>query len=157
LNRILVVDDDPLICEMVTTCLRQALPAYVDAALKGRDGALLIKGYQFDLTVIDAVLPDMDGLALAELAANENTGVLLTSGHPASCDTLNRFNFPYLRKPFDLDALVGEASVIIRDIKENIRRVREAAAQMRVHAAELAAKLETSRRLMEKLPTDDSK
>ncbi len=149
MSRILVVDDDPLVCEIVTDCLRLDMSAYVDAAQNGRDGALLIKGYQFDLAVIDAVLPDMDGLALAELAANENTGVLLTSGHPETCDALDRFNLPHLRKPFDLDALVGAASVIIRDTRENIRRVRTAAAQMAVHTEELAAKLETSRRLME--------
>jgi DNA-binding response OmpR family regulator len=150
-NRILVVDDDPLICEIVTDCLRQDLSAYVDAAQNGRDAALLIKGYQFDLAVIDAVLPDIDGLDLAELAANENTGVLFTSGHPESCDKLNRFNFPHLRKPFDLDALVGEAASIVRDTRENIQRVRVATAQMRERGEELAATLEASRRLMEKL------
>jgi two-component system OmpR family response regulator len=149
MNRILVVDDDPLVCEIVADCLRQDMSAYVNAAQNGRDGALLIKGYQFDLAVIDAVLPDMDGLALAELAANQHTGVLLTSGDPEACETFDRFNLPHLRKPFDLDALVGAASVIIRDTGENIRRVRTAAAQLGVHMEVLAAKQETSRRLME--------
>jgi DNA-binding response OmpR family regulator len=154
--RILVVDSDPLICEMVSGHLWGAMRAYVDSAQTPRDGALLLKGYQFDLAVIEAGLPNISGLQLAELAANENTAVLLTCGHPAIHEKFNHYNLPHLSKPFDLDALVEEATWIIQDTQYNISRVRAAAAEMLAQTAALAVTLEESRRLMATITTRES-
>jgi DNA-binding NtrC family response regulator len=148
MTSILVVDDEPQVCELFTDCLREEFCANVDFALTGRDGRLLLKGYRFDLAVIDVSLPDMSGLELAELAANENTAVLLTSGHPDSCEKLGRFKFPHLEKPFSLDTLIGEAATIIRDARENVRRVRTASSEMRAHTEALEDALDEARRLV---------
>lgn len=146
--RILVVEDDALICQMVADCVREALGADVYCALTGTNGARLIMGYEFDLAVIDVALPGVSGLALAELAANENIPVLLTSGHPVLQQELRRFKFPHLQKPFDLDVLVAKARSTIEDTRENISRVRASAAEMRHHLDALEAALEESCRLM---------
>jgi DNA-binding response OmpR family regulator len=146
---LLVVDDDPLVCDMVTDCLQSELRARVDCALNGEDAWILIKSYQYDLALIDAVVPGIGGFQLAELAANENIGVLLTSGHPDSCDRLVRFDFPHLQKPYALDTLIAQASTIIQDARENIRRVQDAAAKMRARTVALAAAMEESRRLLD--------
>jgi len=148
LPHVLVVEDDPLVCDVVTDCLQSDLRARVDCAHNGLDGWILIKSYQYDLALIDAMVPEIDGFHLAELAANENIGVLLTSGHPGSCDQLVWFNFPHLQKPYNFDTLIGEANTIIQDARENIRRVRDATAKMRVHTEALAAAVEDSRRLL---------
>ena len=146
--RILVVEDDTLICQMVADCVREALAADVYCALTGTDGARLIMGYKFDLAVIDVLLPGVSGIALAELAANENIPVLLTSGHPMLQRELARFDFPTLPKPFDLDVLVQKASSIINDTKATIRRVKTSAADMRRHLDALEVALEESCRLV---------
>jgi DNA-binding response OmpR family regulator len=146
--RILVIDDDSQVCEMVADCFRHTLDADVYCALTGTDGARLLMGYEFDLAVIDVILPGVSGLALAELAANENTPVLLTSGHPVFYQELVRFNFPHLKKPFDFDVLAEKASSIIRDTRENVSRVRTSATEMRRHLDALEAALEQSFRLV---------
>jgi DNA-binding response OmpR family regulator len=146
--RVLVIEDDSLICEMVADCFRSELGAEVVCTLTGPDGARLIMGYEFDLAVIDAVLPDVSGFALAQLAANENLPVLMTSGHPLLSDQLVRFNFPHLRKPFDLNALIEEARTIINGTRQNIRRVQHSAATMRAHLKALEIALKEAHRLM---------
>ncbi len=143
-----MIEDDSLICEMVADCFRTELGAEVVCALTGPDGARMIMGYAFDLAVIDAVLPDVSGFALAELAANENLPVLMTSGHPLLSDQLVRFNFPHLRKPFDLNALIEEARTIISSTRQNIRRVQHSAATMRAHLEALEIALKEAHRLM---------
>jgi DNA-binding NtrC family response regulator len=147
--RILVVDDDALVCEVLTDCLQEDLGAKVECALTGERGALMIAGMRFDLTLIDALLPDVSGIALAEFAADEDTAALMTSGHPQVSETLDRFDFPYLEKPFDIASLIAEATSIIRDTRENIRRVKTSAAQMRASAEALNAAMEKSRRLLD--------
>jgi DNA-binding response OmpR family regulator len=148
LPHVLVVEDDPLVCDVVTDCLQSDLRARVDCAHNSLDGWILIKSYQYDLALIDAMVPEIGGFQLAELAANENIGVLLTSGHPESCDQLVRFNFPHLQKPYSFDAFIDDATTILQDARENIRRVRDAAAKMRAHTEALAAAIEDSRRLV---------
>ncbi len=145
---LLVVEDDPLVCDVVTDCLQSELGARVDCALHGEDGWILIKSYQYDLAIIDVMVPGISGFQLAELAANENIGVLLTSGHPDSCDQLTRFNFPHLTKPFDLDVLTGSATAIIQSNRKNIRRVRDASIKMHANIEALVAAVEEARRLL---------
>ena len=108
----------------------------------------MITSTRFDLALIDAVLPGVSGIELAELAANENIPALLTSGHPEVCQTLDRFHFPHLKKPFDLDALVAEARSIMRETEENIRRVQSSAAEMRAKTEALKASGAEARRLL---------
>jgi DNA-binding NtrC family response regulator len=126
--KVLVVDDDLAVAEVVAGMLED-----LDCDVEICDGPQpslewLITSMRFDLALIDAALPGISGIKLAELAANENISVLLTSGQPEACETLDRFHFPHLRKPFDLDILIAEAADILRDRGENIRRVRSSAA-----------------------------
>ena len=50
--KILVVDDDALVCDVLTGCLQKDLGAEVKCALTGEHGALMITGMRFDLTLI---------------------------------------------------------------------------------------------------------
>jgi DNA-binding NtrC family response regulator len=62
------------------------LAGYIEAAVQcattGRSGRRLLTGKGFDLAIIDLVLPDASGIALAAIAANENTPVLFITGRP---------------------------------------------------------------------------
>lgn len=147
--KILVVDDDALVCDVLTGCLREDLGAEVKCALTGEHGALMITGMRFDLTLIDALLPDVSGIALAEFAADEDTAALMMSGHPKINETLDRFDFPHLEKPFELASLVAEATNIMRDTRKNIRRVKASAVQMRASSEALNAAMEKAWRLLD--------
>ena len=128
--RILVVDDEPLVCELVRDLFEEELAADVEYALTGPEGEELIKARRFDLVLIDVGLPGVSGIELTKLAANENLPALLISGHPGVCADLMRFGFPLLTKPFKIETLFAEAIAIMEDAGENLRRVKASIAEM---------------------------
>ena len=97
---ILVVDDEPMLCDLFRGWLYNQLGADVECSLTATIGRTDDGCMRYDLAVIDAVLPDASGAALAELAANQNTPALLISGHPEVIVKLGQFGFPTLQKPF---------------------------------------------------------
>jgi DNA-binding response OmpR family regulator len=147
--RILVVDDEPLLCDLFRVWLHDDLGADVECSLTGTIAAQMMIGKHFDLALIDALLPDSSGIALAELAANQNTPALLTSGHPDVIDRLDRFGFPNLKKPFIINSLIAEATSILSNAAQNILRVKASAVLMHSRTQALKAAIEESRRLVE--------
>lgn len=66
-GRVGVVDDDPLVCEFLTDCLRQwglEVTAWSDAEQAGSD--LLASLRDWDALILDQSMPRLSGLALAE-------------------------------------------------------------------------------------------
>jgi DNA-binding response OmpR family regulator len=145
--RILVVDDEPMLCDLFRGWLQESLGADVACSLTGTLAAQMMVGRGFNLALIDAVLPDASGIALAALAANHNTPALLMSGHPEIIDKLDRCGFPTLKKPFPSSRLLAEASSIMRHAAENILAVQASAAEMRVRTQALKAAMDESHRL----------
>jgi DNA-binding NtrC family response regulator len=107
----------------------------------------------FDLAIIDVGLPEISGVELATFAANENIPVLLISGHPEINNKLERFDYPYLAKPFGLDKLAAEAVRVIAATGENIRRVKASAEKMRANKEALSAAVAESQRLLQEIKT----
>ena len=70
--KILVIDDDPMVCGVITNRLLDGGSEAEWAACR-RLGAQMLAGDRFDLALIDGTLAEASGAALAEIAANENT------------------------------------------------------------------------------------
>ncbi|HEY1906329.1 MAG TPA: response regulator, partial [Myxococcaceae bacterium] len=64
--RILVVEDEPVIRELVRSMLDDG-PVEVETAGTGADGLRLARGSRFDLVLLDVVLPGMDGLTVCRM------------------------------------------------------------------------------------------
>ena len=64
--RILVVEDEPVIRELVRSMLDDG-PVEVETAGTGPEGLRLARGSRFDLVLLDVVLPGMDGLAVCRM------------------------------------------------------------------------------------------
>jgi DNA-binding response OmpR family regulator len=139
MSKILVVDDESMICNVVMDCLQEWPGVEVDCALSGKLAAQKLRAVHYDLVLIDGMLPEISGLALAEIAANENTPVLLLSGHPDLNQTLQTFGYPYLPKPFSLTQLLAESKRVTAEASENIRCVKAAAARMKANTEALKA------------------
>lgn len=81
--RILVVDDEPAIVDLILVILRRCRLT-ADSASSGRKAQQLINRAQYDLVISDLCMPEMDGLALLqwikesrpEIAVILMTGVL---------------------------------------------------------------------------------
>ena len=68
--RLLVVDDEPNILELLATSLRFA-GFEVATATNGRDALAEARRYRPDLVVLDVMMPDMDGFAVVRRMRGE--------------------------------------------------------------------------------------
>ena len=109
-NRILVIDDEAVICD----ACRLALSDYgfaVDTCLSGGQGlAMLIDG-QYDLALLDMKLPDLDGLSILQTIKKERPEVyvIIITGYSSvenAVEAMKLGAFDYLAKPFIEDELV---------------------------------------------------
>jgi CheY-like chemotaxis protein len=130
MRQVLVIDDDILVCETITETLREWPGTNVTCVQHAIEGAQKLRERHFDLALIDGMLPDLSGIQLAEVAANENTPVLLLSGHPDVNQTAAAFGFPYLPKPFSTMELLLSSRDAFAQAHENVARIKASAARL---------------------------
>jgi two-component system OmpR family response regulator len=115
--RILVVDDEPYIIEMLSLSLR-FVGFEVASAGTGREALQLASSFRPDLVILDVMLPDTDGFALLhELRAQRPMPVLFLTARDAMEDKLRGLTLgadDYVTKPFSLEEVVARVGVILR-------------------------------------------
>jgi DNA-binding NtrC family response regulator len=149
MTKVLVVDSNPLVCDLVADIMEVDLAAEVKRAMTGTLAAEAIEGGAFDLAIIDVFMPGNSGFNLAERAANRNIPSLLCTGHPDALAQLQEHNYPYVAKPFRVADLVYEAAKAITASAENIARVKASAAKMLATAEGLRDAIDESRWLVQ--------
>jgi len=116
--RVLVVEDDAKIASFVTRGLKQAGYA-VDHALDGETGLALIESTDYDVAIVDVMLPQLDGISLVKRlrAARRPTPVLFLSAKSSVDDRVRGLQAggdDYLTKPFAFSELVARVQALIR-------------------------------------------
>jgi len=108
--RILVIDDDPVICEIVVETLKnQGYSA--DAAKSGREVSNFLSAKTYPIVLCDILLPDTNGLELmSEIKdMNPDTFVILFTGH-ASVDlakeAIRQGAYDFITKPFTSNEII---------------------------------------------------
>lgn len=85
-GRILVVDDDISIRDMLTQSLTEAGPYLVDEASNGIEACIKLGTYRPDLLILDMFMPEMDGLEVCRTIKSEpefsHMKVIITTGFP---------------------------------------------------------------------------
>jgi DNA-binding NtrC family response regulator len=111
-NRILIVDDDRDVIEILTRRLRSAGYGDIAAADHPLEAAALFDaGATFDLALIDVTMPEMDGLELLEIIKNTSPStecVMVTAVNDirVSVKCLKKGAYDYLVKPVGEDELL---------------------------------------------------
>jgi DNA-binding response OmpR family regulator len=116
--RLLIVEDDRKLAEFLARGLR-AEGFAVDLAADGREGRGFIDSYQYDLLVLDLMLPLISGSELLRLVrrSNPTLPVLVLSARDATEDKVRHFEAgadDYLTKPFDFAELVVRIKALLR-------------------------------------------
>lgn len=115
--RILVVEDEPRLLRNLAKAFREEGYA-VDTAETGDDGLFKGQNYQYDLIVLDVMLPNLDGWeVLAKLRATKPTPVLMLTARDSHKDRVRGLDGgadDYLTKPFDLGELLARVRALIR-------------------------------------------
>ena len=115
--RILIVEDEP----KTAAYLRKGLTEsgyVVDVALQGRDGEHMAQTQDFDLIVLDVMLPGIDGWTILQsLRRTKETPVLLLTAKGALEDRVKGLELgadDYLVKPFAFSELLARVRSILR-------------------------------------------
>lgn len=116
--RILLVEDDTQIGDYIARGLDEE-GFIVDRADNGRDGLFMATDSQFDVVVLDRMLPAMDGLSLlkAMRAAQVDTPVLMLSALGSTDDRVSGLTAgadDYLGKPFSFAELLARVQALVR-------------------------------------------
>ena len=119
-TRILVVEDDPDIAELVARYLDRA--GYVaDVVASGRDALAVARAHPPDLLVLDLMLPQMDGLevcrALRGQEATSGMPIIMLTARAEESDRIVGLEIgadDYLAKPFSPNELVARVRALLR-------------------------------------------
>jgi two-component system, OmpR family, response regulator len=118
--RILVIDDEPYIVEMLTMSLRY-VGYEVAGAQSGEEGIALAKRFRPDLVVLDVMLPDIVGYdVLLRLRKDSDAPVLFLTARDSVEDRIHGLTHgadDYVTKPFSLEEVVARIGVILRRSK----------------------------------------
>jgi two-component system OmpR family response regulator len=116
--RVLVVEDEPKMAELVARALREeGHPA--DVAARGRDALWMAEAAPYDAIVLDVMLPDFDGFeVLRELRTRKIwTPVLMLTARDAVSDRVGALDSgadDYLTKPFSFAELLARIRAVAR-------------------------------------------
>jgi two-component system OmpR family response regulator/two-component system alkaline phosphatase synthesis response regulator PhoP len=135
--RVLVVEDDPAIRELISLHLKLEGYGVVPSA-DGAEALRLARAERFDLIVLDILLPGLDGIsvlgAIRRESANEATPILMLTARREEVDKvlgLETGADDYLTKPFGIREFVAR----VRALQRRTQRAAEAT----THAAPITA------------------
>ncbi|HEY2141564.1 MAG TPA: response regulator transcription factor [Solirubrobacteraceae bacterium] len=117
-HRVLVVDDEPNIAEVVTMALRfQGFS--VETAGTGREALAAVSEFKPHLMVLDVMLGDMEGFEVASRLGAQRAGVpiIFLTARDATEDKVRGLSGggdDYMTKPFSLEELVARIRTILR-------------------------------------------
>lgn len=116
--RVLLVEDDSSTAKSIELMLKSE-GYVVDSTDLGEDGLDLGKVYDYDIIILDLMLPDMDGYDVLKnlRAAKIETPILILSGLAELDNKIKGLGFgadDYLTKPFDKRELIARIQAIVR-------------------------------------------
>lgn len=114
---ILILDDDKELCRLLKKCVgKEGIDAVV--CHLGKEGLDTLSRSDFQLIVLDVMMPDMDGFAVLEqIREISRVPVLMLTSRTDSADKVRGLRSgadDYLTKPFDVDEFTARVVSLIR-------------------------------------------
>ena len=120
--RVLVVDDEDSITQLLSTALRYE-GFEVETSATGRGGLSAAESFRPDLVLLDIMLPDLDGFEVQRRLPNGANGRLPVIFLTARRDTDDRVRGltvgadDYITKPFSLEEVIARVRAVLRRTK----------------------------------------
>lgn len=116
--KVLIIEDDVQLAKTISLTFNQ-LKIQHDHSINANDALEMLDVYEYDLLLLDVLLPDMNGLELLKKirSNNMNTPVLILSGlndYEHKIEGLNVGADDYLTKPFNKNELVARINALVR-------------------------------------------
>ena len=121
MKRVLVVEDEASIREMVALNLKMAGWEVVEAPSAERALELMHSGERCDAALLDIMLPGMDGLSLCETIRRgaSDIGIIIVSAKGQESDKIRGLSIgadDYITKPFSVSELIARLEALTRRI-----------------------------------------
>lgn len=122
--KILVVEDEHRIARAIKEGLEQDSYA-VDIAYDGEDGYAAARYEEYDLIILDVMLPGMDGFEISKKLRSEkiHTPILMLTAKDQSKDVVRGLDSgadDYLAKPFSFEVLIARVRALLRRPHETV-------------------------------------
>jgi two-component system OmpR family response regulator len=122
-SRILVVDDEEAITDLIATALKYE-GFEVEVADAGRDALALVRSYKPDVVILDVMLGDIDGFEVIRRMTAEGlrVPVLFLTARDTPDDRVHGLTLgadDYICKPFSLAELIARVRVALRRTQRN--------------------------------------
>ena len=116
--RILLVEDEKKVAQMIVRSLKAERFA-VDVCHDGRAGLEMGEAYDYDLIIMDLMLPGMDGTEILEKIRrkNQKVPILILTARDGMADKVKNFEMgadDYLTKPFAFAELLVRIKALLR-------------------------------------------
>src|SRR4051795_5404780 len=116
--RVLVVDDEPNIVDVISMALRYQ-GFTVESAANGREALAAVADFKPHLMLLDIMLPDMEGFDVAKRLGGERADlpIIFLTARDATEDKVRGLTSggdDYVTKPFSLEELVARVRTILR-------------------------------------------
>ncbi|WP_297519970.1 response regulator transcription factor [uncultured Clostridium sp.] len=122
MKKILVVEDDLQIQELVKEFLK-AQNYQVDTADDGVLGYEKIKNNEYDLIIMDIMMPNMDGYSLCKMAkVKTDAAIIFLTALSEEQDEIKGFEFEcddFITKPFSFNVLIKRVEAVLRRGESN--------------------------------------
>lgn len=116
MNKILIVEDEHSIAEMVKLCLSKN--GYMcETVNDGMAATQKIEEKRYDLILLDIMLPDIDGYDLIEYIKQFDIPVIFVTAKTSVPDRVKGLKLgaeDYISKPFDLEELLARVATVLR-------------------------------------------
>ena len=116
--RVLVIDDEPNIRELVQVALKFH-GCLVTSGATGKDALALAASDKPDLIMLDVMLPDTDGFEVCRRlrASGDDVPVIFLTARDTTSDTVTGLTLggdDYITKPFSVEALIARVRAVLR-------------------------------------------
>jgi DNA-binding NtrC family response regulator len=118
-NHILVIDDEPVICNGCELILAEH-NYHVDKHTSGKAGLAKALSSDFDLILLDMKLPDLDGMKILHTLKTQipNVAVIVMTGYSTVANAVQALKlgaYDYLAKPFSEDELINAVDTALEN------------------------------------------
>lgn len=125
--KVLIIEDE----KMIADSLREGLEQHrfsIDVAYSGKEGYNLILEYNYDIIILDLMLPDMEGEKLCKTIRKEGVDsfILMLTAKKQMSDIVGGLNCgadDYLTKPFEFTELLARIRALLRRTSKNKKNV----------------------------------
>ena len=122
MSKILIIEDEKAIVDLISMGLR-ANGYDIDFALDGETGADYIMERDYDLILLDIMLPKFNGYEILEYSKAESIPVIFITAKGELSDRVKGLNLgaeDYIVKPFEMEELIARVNVVLRRYKSII-------------------------------------